>query len=219
MNTSLNTFVVVSADDSLIARARAAVADLAIVHVTENFGEAVSILSQRGSAGLVVDGRSLATSSTGLLTQLRAEHPLLSILFVATELTANLLNELQPLRIEVVARPLPARCIEDFAQRALSSGRLSSAQVGAWIEHLALAHKLDGTDIGLFPLLLERETKEQVCARLSIDQETLTRDLRRLVKKCRVRNTDRLAKNLMRDALLLGSTAGRAYVEEQRASA
>jgi hypothetical protein len=217
MNTSLNTFVVVSEDDSLNARVRGAVGDTAIVHVTRSFGEALSLLSLRNVAGLVVDARCGAGATQ--LTQLRGEAPLLSILFVAGELTATLLNELQPLRIELVARPLPARCLEDFVTRTLSSGRVSSAQVGAWIEHLTLAHKLDGSDIALFPLLLERETKEQVCARLHIDQETLTRDLRRLVKKCRVRNTDRLAKNLMRDALLLGTSAGRAYAEEQRASA
>ena len=62
-----------------------------------------------------------------------------------------------------------------------------------------------GNEVALFPLLLERETPEALCARLNIDEAALSRGLRRLVKKCRVRNTDRLAKNLMRDALLSGT--------------
>ncbi len=72
---------------------------------------------------------------------------------------------------------------------------------------LAGEHKLSGNDIALFPLVLDRETPEALCARLNIDQETLSRGLRRLVKKCRVRNTDRLAKNVMRDALLFAPAA------------
>lgn len=212
-----NEFVVVTEDLSIIAAVRHAVGEAAELQVVAGLNDMLTVAGRK-LAGVIVDARVLSGSPSAQLSRLRAENALVSILFVASELRPALLNDLQPLRVEVVARPLPQRCFEDFVQRTLSTGRLSSAQVGAWIEHLTLAHKLNGTDIALFPLLLERETKEEVCARLSIDQETLSRDLRRLVKKCRVRNTDRLAKNLMRDALLFGSNQPM-YNHIERASA
>lgn len=215
MNTTSNEFVVVTEDLNLVATVRSAMAGLAELHVVSGLNDVFGLSGLRSMSGVIVDARAVSGSPNAQLGRLRAENPLVNVLFVANELRASLLNDLQPLRVELVARPLPQRCFEDFVQRTLSAGRLSSAQVDAWIEHLTLAHKLNGTDIALFPLLLERETKEEVCARLRIDQDTLSRDLRRLVKKCRVRNTDRLAKNLMRDALLLGNASQSTYAPER----
>lgn len=207
MKNAESTFVVVSEDEGLVDIVRAAVGDLALLQVVRSFAEALPLVTTPPACGVIVDGAVLRGQPVPQLARLRSQSPLVNILFVAVELRSSLLNDIQPLRVELLARPLPGQAVERFVKRTLTSGRLSDVQVGNWIEHLASEHKLSNNDVALFPLVLDRETPAHLCARLNIDQAALSRGLRRLVKKCRVRNTDRLAKNLMRDALLFGSSA------------
>jgi len=216
MRTASNVFVILSEDEQLVEAVRAATSDLAIVKVTADVGEAALLAKRPSVSGIVVDSNVLSQTPARELSRLRAASPLVGILLVASELRASLLNDIQPLRVELLARPLPAQAIERFVRRTLSAGRLSDQHVGAWIDHLASAHKLSGSDVALFSVVLDRETPDALCARLNIDQATLSRGLRRLVKKCRVRNTDRLAKNLMRDALLFGTGATPALERDDR---
>jgi hypothetical protein len=182
------------------------------VQVARELGEVLPQLTTPPVLGMVIDGALLRGSAVSQLARLRAQNPLVNILFITSDLRASLLNDLQPLRVELLARPLPREALARFVTRTLAAGRLSDLQMGAWIERLASEHKLSGNDIALFPLVLDRETPEALCARLNIDRDALSRGLRRLVKKCRVRNTDRLAKNVMRDALLAGSPRGLHYM-------
>lgn len=205
MNTAQNTFVVISDNAQLIETVRAVVGAAAVVQVATDLEQALPLVTTPPAVGVVIDGALLRGSVMGPLSRLRAASPLVSILFVAAELRPGLLNDIQPLRIELLVRPLPQDAVERFVRRTLSAGRLSELKMLAWIDHLASEHKLSGNDVALFPLVLDRETPEALCARLNIDEAALSRGLRRLVKKCRVRNTDRLAKNVMRDALLFGT--------------
>ena len=206
MKSLATTFVVVSEDAVLIETVRAAVGPAAVLQVSSNLSDALMLVRTPPALGVIVDAACLRGSVVPQLSRLRASGPLVSILFVASELHSELLNDIQPMRIELLARPLPGAAVERFVRRALSAGHLSDVQVGNWIEHLTHEHKLSGRDVALFSVVLDRETPDALCARLNIDSDTLSRGLRRLVKKCRVRNTDRLAKNLMRDALLFGAT-------------
>jgi hypothetical protein len=216
MNNASETFLIVSEDQALIAAVQSALADTTNVRLTASVAEARALMQQGAPLGIIVDGATLRGQPVQQLAALRAGSPLVNILFVTNELRGVLVNDIQPLRVELLARPLPAAAIKRFVDRTLAAGRLSDREVATWIGHLATEHKLSGNDIALFPLVLDRETPEALCARLNIDREALSRGLRRLVKKCRVRNTDRLAKNLMRDALLLttrqpGSALHHAY--------
>lgn len=215
MNNASKAFLIVSEDAALISAVQSAVSDSAVVQVVESLTDARALMQHGAPVGLVIDAAVLRGMPVPQLAVVRAASPLVNILFVANEVRGGLLNDIQPLRVELLARPLPASALKHFVRRTLSAGRLSDLQVGAWIERLASEHKLSGNDVALFPLVLDRETPEALCARLNIDREALSRGLRRLVKKCRVRNTDRLAKNLMRDALLFASeqsrTVGPAY--------
>lgn len=207
MKTASNTFLVVSLDEALVAAVQRAVGASGQVELVAGLLEAVPMVSRPGVAGVVVDSAALRGQPLQQLARLRAANPLISILFVVSDLRGSLLNDLQPLRVELLARPLPEGAIARFVARTRVAGRLSDVQVGAFIEQLASTHKLSGSDVALFSVVLDRETPEAVCARLNIDQAALSRGLRRLVKKCRVRNTDRLAKNVMRDALLFHTGA------------
>jgi DNA-binding NarL/FixJ family response regulator len=151
---------------------------------------------------LFVDGSLFKQNVVRELTRLRNFFPLAHMMFIATPAQTYLLNDIQPLRIELFVRPLPQSALTPFIDRALSAGRLSDRSMRAWIEEMAGECRLTRRDVALLPLVLEEETADATCARLGLDEATLQRSLRRLVKKCRVRNTDRLAKNIMRDALL-----------------
>ncbi|HEY6877474.1 MAG TPA: hypothetical protein VI299_05615 [Polyangiales bacterium] len=205
------TFVVISDDLELVKAVRSSVADAALVQVVSDIAEALPLVTTPPAVGVIVDGCTMRHGVASQLARLRASSPLVTILLVTSDLRPSLLNDVQPLRVELLARPLPAGAIERFVRRTLAAGRLSDLQMGAWIEHLATEHKLSGNDVALFPLVLDRETPEALCARLNIDQAALSRGLRRLVKKCRVRNTDRLAKNVMRDALLFNAQMGTGF--------
>lgn len=211
MNKTSKSFVVVSRDETVIGALRAAVGSDAALHVVEDLAALRALAGEVHASGIVVDDQALRVQPVQQLARLRADSPLVNILFVVSELRGALLNDIQPLRVELLARPLPSSAIERFVRRTLTTGRLSDTQMGAWIERLASEHKLSGNDLALFPLVLERETPEALCARLNIDQAALSRGLRRLVKKCRVRNTDRLAKNVMRDALLSSALSTSAF--------
>jgi hypothetical protein len=217
MNSAQNTFVVISEDVELIETVRTSVASHALVQVVRDVAEALPLLTTPPAVGLVIDGNALRGAAVNQVARLRANSPLVSILFVTSDLRSSLLNDIQPLRVELLARPLPLAAVERFVARTLAAGRLTDLQMSVWIQRLAGEHKLSGNDVALFPLVLDRETPEALCARLNIDQAALSRGLRRLVKKCRVRNTDRLAKNVMRDALLFSSQISAGYVSTAHA--
>ncbi|MFT3927935.1 MAG: hypothetical protein QM778_35735 [Myxococcales bacterium] len=166
-----------------------------------------------------VDGALFKQNAVRELTRLRNSFPLAHMMFIATPAQTHLLNEIQPMRVELFARPLPQSALVPFIDRALSAGRLSDRSMRAWIEEMAGECRLTRRDVDLMPLVLEEETPDATCARLGLDEAALQRSLRRLVKKCRVRNTDRLAKNMMRDALLFSRELTADLIEPMAARA
>jgi hypothetical protein len=215
---SRDLFIVVSEDVLLLRTFTQCAHERAAIVVTSNVATALAANRQR-VRGILVDGMHIQQQVIRELSRLRAAHPLASILFVTSPSHLFMINDLQPLRVELLARPLPAAALSGFVDRALSAGKLSGQNMRAWIEEVAGECRLTRRDLALMPLVLEEETFEATCARLGIDEPTLTRALRRLVKKCRVRNTDRLAKNLMRDALLFSRASTIALIEPLSARA
>jgi FixJ family two-component response regulator len=215
MNTS-DRFVVLSADKALIKALSAALpADVAL-QVVDSLAALPAALRASDTRGVVVDGQLVGTQTALSMERVRNLVPLAQLLFVAVDLRAHVLNELQPLRVDIVARPLPPQAFSMFVERALRAGRLPSASVNAYIDHLASAHRLSRKEVSLFSVVLENETAEQACARLGFDELVFSRTMRRLLKKCHMRSADRLAKSVMRDALLSCNTLTASMVEPFR---
>jgi FixJ family two-component response regulator len=211
-------FILVS-DDALLSRTLTQLTlERAEMVVISNVAQALTV-DRRRVRGVILDGAQIKLQVVRELTRLRTAFPLAHLLFVATAAQTMLVNDVQPLRVELLARPLPAPALSSFVERALSAGRLSERHVRAWIEEMACECRLTRRDVALMPLVLEEETAEATCARLGVDEMTLQRALRRLVKKCRMRNTDRLAKNLLRDALLFSREATADLIEPLSARA
>jgi FixJ family two-component response regulator len=211
-------FILVS-DDALLARTLTQLTEeRAEMAITPDVAQALA-LDARRVRGILLDGALVKAQVLRELTRLRAAFPLAHMVFVASPAQMMLLNDLQPMRVELLARPLPQTALSFFVERAISAGRLSERNLQAWIDEMAGECRLTRRDLALMPLVLEEETTAAICARLGVDEATLQRDLRRLVKKCRVRNTDRLAKNLMRDALLFGREATAELIEPMAARA
>jgi FixJ family two-component response regulator len=215
---SRDLFILVS-DDALLARTLTQLThERAEMAITSNVAQALT-LDRRRVRGILLDGVLLKSQVIRELTRLRAAFPLAHMVFVASPAQMMLLNDLQPMRVELLARPLPQSALSFFVDRAISAGRLSESNIRAWIEEMACECRLTRRDVALMPLVLEEETSDETCERLGFDEATLQRSLRRLVKKCRVRNTDRLAKNLMRDALLFSREATAELIEPMSARA
>lgn len=219
MKTPSDTFLLLSADHTLEMALLRVLGDDATLVLAETFADVVELAQKPNVRGVVIDGRSLAGRIDTKLERLRDQAPLLQVLFLAAELTANLLNDLQPLRVDIVAQPLPPQALTLFVERTLSAGRVPTASVAAYIDQLASTHRLSGKEVSLFGVVLENETREQACERLGLDAVVYSRTMRRLLKKCHMRSQDRLAKNVMRDALLSTRALTACLVEPLRSSA
>lgn len=219
MNNTSDRFVVLSADKALIKALKAALPADVSLEIVESFAALPASLRASDTRGVVVDGQCVASQTAISMERVRNLVPLAQLLFVAVDLRAHLLNELQPLRVDIVARPLPPQALSMFVDRALRAGRLSTASVTAYIGHLASAHRLSHKEVSLFSVVLDNETVEQACERLGLDEVVFSRTMRRLLKKCHMRSADRLAKSVMRDALLSTNTLTASMVEPFRPAA
>ena len=220
MTTVDSCFVLVS-DDVLLARAlAAAISGTAALHVVSSAEQALALLnSTRSISGIVLDQAALGADTLRIVNKLRTARPLASLLFVASKLEVSLINSLQPMRVQLLVRPLPADGLAQYVMRALSNGRVTSADMQLWVARLSSDRRLSAGDRALIPLILETESPELACHRLGIDRGALERGLRRIVKKCRVRNTDRLARNLWRDALLFSREDASEWIDSPKMSA
>jgi hypothetical protein len=219
MKNTADRFVVLSADKALIKALDAALPADASLHVVDTLAALPASLRASDTRGVVLDGQLMGGQTSLVMERVRTLVPLAQLLFVATDLRAQVLNELQPLRVDIVARPLPPQALPVFVERALRAGRLPSASVSAYIDHLASAHRLNHKEVSLFSVVLENETAEQACARLGFDETVFLRTMRRLLKKCHMRSADRLAKSVMRDALLSTNSLTASMVEPFRPAA
>ncbi len=205
--------IIVRSDDALLLRTLHQLVEGRADIVHGPSARELSAATTRLVRAVVVDGAASGLESLAELVALRGRSPLAPMMCIVTTAQTAWINHLQPLRVEVFARPLPHRVLATFVERALSVGRLSDDSLDARIVEMAGECGLDGRDLALLPLVLDQESRESACARLGVDQEDLSRALRKLVKKCRVRSTDRLAKILMRDALLCSKEGATAELE------
>jgi DNA-binding NarL/FixJ family response regulator len=174
----------------------------AAVVVASSIDAALSECARHSVRGIAIDGEATSWRSASVFDALRRAAPLANVVYVARELSGELVNQLQPLRIHVIARPLPDSAIEAFVEQALGSGRVPEPMLRASIDQLRAQYQLNGRDVALFPMLLDTESEPQVRERLGMDEEALQRSVRRLVRKCHMRNPERLANSVVRDALL-----------------
>ena len=112
MKTSTNLFVLFSDDAHLADALTAVLPPEATLRVASSYQELIKLAKQPSVRGLVVDAPSLAGRIVHRLERLRSEAPLVRLLFVVAD-PQHWLNDLQPLRIELVdgaaARPAGQR--------------------------------------------------------------------------------------------------------------
>lgn len=202
MSKHNDVFVTISRDAATIAALRAALGDRGRVLVARSLSSALIETAGMSVRGYVLDGRVVPAAALSQLDELRSVSPLADVLYVAAELTSDLLNLAQPMRVQVVALPLPEATLRAFVARALGSGRVATAMLHASIEHLRTQYSLSGNDLALVPMLLDAESETDLRHRLGVDADTLARSVKRLVRKCHMRNPERLANSVVRDALV-----------------
>lgn len=218
MHTTAHDLVLVS-DDALLARSvQTSAQGRCNVIIARSVAEARTLLETQAPRAVIVDGVLVAKQAAKEVAKLRAVAPLAAMLFVAQQFEPKLVNELHLHRVQLLVRPLPSDALSLFITRAISAGRLMRGSLHEWVAQLSAERRLTRADVALLPYVLGEEDANAICARLGFDRAQLTRGLRRLVKKCRVRNTDRLARNLMRDSYLFGSTFTKQLIEHELAA-
>src|SRR5688572_14159239 len=98
MKNTPDRFVVLSADKALIKALSTALPADASLHVVESLAALPSALRASDTRGVVVDGQLVGSQTSLAMERVRNLVPLAQLLFVATDLRAQVLNELQPLR-------------------------------------------------------------------------------------------------------------------------
>jgi hypothetical protein len=201
MSKREEAFVWVGPASATEALLRSVVGTRACVITAKTIDAAVDACAKYAVYGIAVEGSPGNRLNASVLDVLRRAAPLADIVYVASELSADLLNKLQPLRIQVLAQPLPDSVIETFVERSLHKGRVPEPMLRASIDQLRVQYQLNGRDVALVPMLLEAESELAAKERLGMDSEALQRSVRRLVRKCHMRNPERLANSVLRDAL------------------
>ena len=188
--------------------ARAAARELpgAVTQRVRTFEEALDVVNGPGDFhAAFVDAGLLSGRELGRLRRLRTAQPLLPILLLAERPTPEVINGVQLLRVELLCLPAAGNQVAQFARRAMHSGRVSRPQMEEYLEELSHRKGLAERHVALVPYVLGEETAEQARERLQMDEDAFARALRGLLRKCRTRSAEGLAKNLMREALIFSN--------------
>jgi DNA-binding NarL/FixJ family response regulator len=151
-------------------------------------------------AGLIAE---VSFAELEQLRELRHLAPMLPVLALVNVGSPVLVNALQAMGIEVVVWPIDARGIVAFVQRAFATAFLPDDRLSRLVQDLAQRAGLTARELQLLAFCLGNEPRERVRKRLGIKENTLKTQVKGLLRKCKARNVDALAKNLLRAALLM----------------
>ncbi len=196
-------FLLVIRDDGLATVFSEPMQRYSVVRRARSAREAVPMLVPRALwSGVVIDLDTLDAPALDTLERIRAAHPLVPILALASSATPELVNAVHGQRAELVMKPLGEANIISFVQRALVSGWLPDERVAAWVDELARRNHLTPREVQLMAYSLGDESRAKVIRRLGITENTLKTQVRALLRKCGARSMDTLAKNVLREALV-----------------
>ncbi len=196
-------FLLVIRDDGLAMALSEPMQRYSVVRRARSARDAIPMLVPRALwSGLVIDLDSVEAPAIDTLARIRAAHPLVPILALASSATGALVNALHAQRAELVMKPVGEANIVSFVQRALVCGWLPDERVAAWVDELARRNHLTAREVQLMAYALGDESRAQVMRRLGITENTLKTQVRALLRKCGARSMDTLAKNVLREALV-----------------
>lgn len=208
-------FLMVVRDDALCTTLSEPMQRYSVVRRARCYREAVPMLVPRARwSGVVVDLDGLDVNPLEALRSMREAHPLVPILALASQASAELINGLHSYRAELVLKPVGEVNIISFVQRALVTGWLPDDRVAAWVDELARRKNLTPREVQLMAYALGNETRSKVIRRLGITENTLKTQVRALLRKCGARSMDGLAKNILREALVFETEPAEVEHEE-----
>ena len=196
-------FLLITRDDALALTLGEPIQRYSVVRRARCYREACSMLTPNARwSGVVVDIDGFDADPLETMRQLREAHPLVPVLALASQASADLINGLHVYRGELVLKPVGEINLVSFVQRALVSGWLPDERVAAWVDALARGRGLTPREVQLMAYALGNESRQQVMRRLGITENTLKTQVRSLLRKCNARSMDGLAKMVLRDALI-----------------
>lgn len=199
------TFLVITRDAGLARTLEERFQHHGAVMQTKPYQEALAALKPGCHlAGIVVDLDSCDVPSLDAVKSLRESDPLIPVLALASSLESELINALHARRSEFVLKPFGHHNIDSFAQRALMEGWLSDEKIVAATNSMTAQFMLTPREAELIAFAVGIESLPNAIQRLGISESTLKPLLRSLLRKCSARSTDKLAKVVLRGALVPG---------------
>ncbi|MDB4972962.1 MAG: Two-component nitrogen fixation transcriptional regulator FixJ [Myxococcaceae bacterium] len=196
-------FLLIAKDDGLALTLSEPLQRYSVVRRAKCYREAVAMLLPNSRwSGVVVDLDGFDADPLETMKRLREAHPLVPVLALASQVSAELVNGLHAWRAELVLKPVGEINLVSFVQRSLVSGWLPDDRVAAWVDELARARGLTPREVQLMAYALGNESRQKVMRRLGITENTLKTQVRSLLRKCNARSMDGLAKTVLRDALI-----------------
>jgi DNA-binding NarL/FixJ family response regulator len=196
-------FLLIARDDGLALTLAEPLQRYSVVRRARCYREAAAMLLPNSRwSGVVADLDGFDAEPLATMKRLREAHPLVPVLALTSQASAELVNGLHACRAELVLKPVGELNLVSFVQRALVSGWLPDERVAAWVDELARARGLTPREVQLMAYALGNESRQKVMRRLGITENTLKTQVRSLLRKCNARSMDGLAKMVLRDALI-----------------
>jgi DNA-binding NarL/FixJ family response regulator len=197
-------FLLISRDDGLAQQVTELAQRYAVVIRACSLAEAdIMLRRNRSWSGVLLDLDDGAAEPLASAKRLRETDVLVPVLAIATSSSAELINGVHALRMELVLKPADSGNFVSFLSRSLLIGWLPDERIAAWVAQRACTYKLTARDLQLVPYVLGNESRAQLMRRLRITDKALKTQVRSLLRKCRARTIDALAKTVLREALLM----------------
>jgi len=159
-----------------------------------------SLAGKQAWAGVVIDVQNPQGSKLQMLHAFRAAHPMIPVLTLCNNLTADLVNQCQADRMELICAPPSDTNLKSFVLRAMASECVPGDHLASFLDRLARSKRLTPREAQLMTFALGDDSRARIQQRLGITENTLKTQIRGLLRKCGQRSLEGLAKNVLRQA-------------------
>jgi DNA-binding NarL/FixJ family response regulator len=139
-------------------------------------------------------------SGLDALAHARDRFPAVPAMMLTGHVDPELINRAQRLRAEYAVKPVDPRNLEAFIQHALAS-RVASAPERSAVQKWALRHRLSPRETQIVTVTLSGTPREELPRILGVSENTVKTHVRRMLKKCRVRDLGDLTQQLLKEGM------------------
>jgi DNA-binding NarL/FixJ family response regulator len=139
-------------------------------------------------------------SGLDALEHARTHFPSAPAMMLTGHVDADLINRAQRLRAEYAVKPVDPRNLEAFAQHAVASYVVAKPGRRV-VQRWALRHRLSPRETQIVAVTFSGTPREDLSRVLGLSENTVKTHVRRMLKKCKVRDLDALTQRLLKEGM------------------